>query len=247
MFAKLGTAMRRYLITGTLVLLPVMVTIYLLVSTFTLIDGILGRLVELVVGHRVPGAGTVLTILFTFAIGVIAANMVGRRLIDFVERLLTRIPIVRPIYLSVKQIIDAISLTQKSSFSRVVMIEYPRKGLYSIGFLTSEGLGEVQHRTDEHVVCVFVPTTPNPTSGWFVLVPRNEVVPLDMTVEDAFKLIISGGMLVPEWKGTTGDTQEPEKPTDPQPMTAAGVGSAARSAGNSTSATTRLVKTTGNS
>ena len=133
--------------------------------------------------------------------GLFAANYVGKKLIGFGERIVVRIPLVRSIYLTVKQIVDAFMHGGKNmAFKRVVLIEYPRKGIYSIGFITAESNGEVQAKTKENVMSVFLPTTPNPTSGYLLFVPREDVVVLDMSVEDGLKLVVSGGIIAPEYK-----------------------------------------------
>ena len=131
-------------------------------------------------------------------IGIIAANYFGKRFVDFWESFLERIPLVRNIYSAVKRFVEIILSDSTQSFSRVLLIEYPRKGLYSLSFQTSKNLGEIQQKTGEDVVCVFVPTTPNPTSGLILMVPENDVIEFDMNVEDALKMVISLGVVVPD-------------------------------------------------
>lgn len=136
-------------------------------------------------------------------IGALSRLVFGKLLVGSVERLMNRVPLVKTIYGTVKQIIDTIAQQKKAVFQRAVMIEFPRSGLYSIGFLTSEANGEVQFKTDSEVWNVFVPTTPNPTSGWLIMVPKEDVILLDMTIGDAMKLIISGGAVVPVFDPAT--------------------------------------------
>lgn len=194
--------MRKYFITGLFVLLPLVVTLYVLFLGFSIVDGILGTIIARVMGRNIHGAGTVLTLALIFATGVFATNVIGRKIIFLGETVFLHIPIVRNIYQGVKQLLDAFSnSTSKEAFKRVVMLEYPRKDVYSIAFLTSESSGEIQARTHKNCVTVFVPTTPNPTSGFFLVVPSDQCTYLDMSVEEAFKLIISGGVIVPSWKG----------------------------------------------
>lgn len=132
-------------------------------------------------------------------IGILARNFLGRRVLRIGETLLTRIPIVSRVYIALKQISQAFWGQNKTVFTGVVLLEYPRKGLFTIGFVTSPGRGEVKAKSDEKLLNVFLPTTPNPTSGWFVMVPEKHAVPLDMKVEDALKMVISGGAVVPEY------------------------------------------------
>jgi uncharacterized membrane protein len=134
---------------------------------------------------------------------MMAKSLFGRQVILFTERIFSRIPIARGIYSTVKQITNAFG-HDPSSFKRVVMVEYPRKGLYTLGFYTGESNGEIQGRAGKKVLNIFLPTTPNPTSGWLVLIPEEDVIFLDTSVEDGLKYIISGGVVVPPWKGRGG-------------------------------------------
>lgn len=178
-------------------LAPLAITLYILRALFGVLDNTLGNVVARIVGFRIPGIGAVLTLLFTAGVGMVAANVGGRQLIAFGERLLTRIPLVRSVYVSVKQLIDAFALQNKGVFLAVVMIEYPRPGIYSIGFMTNRGSEALSRQTGEELIGVFIPTTPNPTSGFFMLVPAEDCQVLDMTIEEAFKVIISGGVFMP--------------------------------------------------
>lgn len=136
----------------------------------------------------------------TMLIGALARNFLGRRIIRLGETVVETIPIVNRVYIAFRQISRAFWGRNKSVFTRVVLLEYPRRGLYTLGFVTSAGKGEVKARTEEKLLNVFLPTTPNPTSGWFVMVPEDHAVLLDMKVEDALKMIISGGAVVPEYR-----------------------------------------------
>jgi len=159
--------------------------------------------------HQADGAGPlywywsvvafVLTLGLISLIGLAARYYVGRKLIEFGENILLRVPLLNKVYLALKQINEAFATSKKSAFKTVVLVQFPRQGIYSIGFITSEQHKEVQSKTKEHVVCVFVPTTPNPTTGFLVLVPEQEVVKLDMSVADAIKFIISLGTVSPEF------------------------------------------------
>jgi uncharacterized membrane protein len=197
---------RKFFLTGLIIMLPALITIYVLGFTFNWIDSILGNLFREYLGLRIPGLGFLITIATIFAVGLVASNVFGQKLLKLMESAFANIPLVKPIYSSVSQIIAAFSAQRSKVFESVAMIEYPRKGLYAIGFITGLGAGEVQEKTSQDVVTMFLPTTPNPTSGFLLLIPRKELIPMDMSVEEAMKLIISAGVVVPEWpKKTTGE------------------------------------------
>jgi uncharacterized membrane protein len=169
-----------------------------------------------------------LMIALTVLIGILARNFLGRRVLRIGETFLTKIPIVSRVYIALKQISQAFWGQNKTVFTGVVLLEYPRKGLFTIGFVTSPGRGEVKAKSDEKLLNVFLPTTPNPTSGWFVMVPEKHAVPLDMKVEDALKMVISGGAVVPEYPRLgnvpkpTPDEEQEESPREqevPTPQT----------------------------
>ncbi len=190
--------LRRYLITGIIVTAPVGVTIWVLWNFFMFIDvrakKILGESFS-----QVPGVGFILFFATIILVGIFATNLIGKRMISFGEKVMTRIPLANRIYKAVQQISTAFLGSTGSVFHKVVLVEYPRRGVYSLGFLTTEGTGEVQHKTEAQVVCVFVPTTPNPTSGMLIFVPLDQVIHLDMTTEDGLKLVISGGVVAPPY------------------------------------------------
>lgn len=189
--------LRRWFITGLVVLLPVIVTIWALSFGFNLLDGLWRSLLAYLLGYYVPGIGALLTVTLTVAAGAVATNVIGRRLIGWGERLLTRIPVVSTVYTTTKQIVDLLAGEQKTAFQRVVLVEYPRRGVYSVGFLTAAGCPPpAQEAVGEEMWSVFVPTAPNPTSGWVVMVPKSQCRVLGMTVDEAFRYIISGGVLV---------------------------------------------------
>jgi uncharacterized membrane protein len=208
--------LRNLFITGLLVLVPLSATALIVFKLFDLIDrGIrnllkpyFSDLTEMVFNKPLPippyGIGLVLTVLIILFVGMIARNFIGRRLILLMEIIMLRVPLVNKIYLAIKQISEAILQRDKNLFQKAVLIEYPRRDLYSIGFLTSEAPPSV-NPIDEECVCVFVATTPNPTSGVLVVVPKSDVIPLDITVEEAMKLVISGGVVHPdEFRKKTG-------------------------------------------
>ncbi len=183
------TQLKKSFFTGLLVVIPISVTIYILVF-------LIGVLNNLLPFSFLPyGTGLVLTIILITLIGFMTTNILGKRLIDVGERFISSIPLVKNVYTSVKQISDAMLTAKGKSFRRVVLIEYPRKGIYTLAFVTGISKGEVQDKTQGNVINLFVPTTPNPTSGFYLMVPEVDVINLDMSVEDAFKLLISGGMV----------------------------------------------------
>ncbi len=196
---------RRYIIAGILVWLPIGVTIFLVRILIGLLDRTLVLIPqryrpEELLGFAIPGLGIVLTIIILLVTGVLAANIVGRSMVGLWESLLERIPVVRSVYSAAKNFAEMVFSDSSQSFKKVLLIEYPRKGLYSPAFQTSSALGEVQERTGEDVICTFVPTTPNPTSGFIIIVPRKDVIELDMEVDEALKMIISLGVVVPGWR-----------------------------------------------
>jgi uncharacterized membrane protein len=196
--------LRRYLVAGLLIWLPVGVTILVFKVLLDLMDELLFLIPaayrpETLLGFRIPGLGAILAFIVLLTTGVLAANLFGRRLILWYEGLLNRIPFVRTIYSGVKNFTEVVFSDSGSSFKKVLLIEYPRNGLYSIAFQTSEDLREVQAVTERTVVTAFIPTTPNPTSGFIVFVPREDVIELTMSVEEALKMIISLGVVVPKW------------------------------------------------
>jgi uncharacterized membrane protein len=197
--------LRRYLVTGLLIWIPIGVTIFV----FRVLLGLMDRLLfllpnrlrpEELLGFPVPGLGAALAVILLLGTGMLGANFIGRRLVTFYESLLSRIPLVRSVYGAVKNFAEIVLSDSGTSFKKVLLIEYPRKGLYSIAFQTSDNPEEVQSHTGETVITVFLPTTPNPTSGFMIFVPKDEVVELQMTVEEALKMVVSLGVVVPKWR-----------------------------------------------
>ncbi|ACL72229.1 protein of unknown function DUF502 [Thioalkalivibrio sulfidiphilus HL-EbGr7] len=196
--------LRKYLITGLVVWVPLVITFFVVKFLVDLMDNSLLLLPpawrpEALFGFKIPGLGVVLAAVILLVTGLVTANLLGRKLVDLWESVLQRIPLVRSIYSAVKQVMETLLGAGGDSFRKVLMIEYPRKGIWTLGFQTGVGVGEVQSRTSKEVVTVFVPTTPNPTSGFIILVPRDEVVELDMSVEDGLKFVMSLGVVSPRW------------------------------------------------
>jgi len=203
MIKRVQKSIKGVFLTGIAAVIPLGVTIYILY----LIIGMMNKLVKIVPARfhpdqflpfHLPGLGVIITLILIFTIGLVTRSYLGKKLGSFGERLVRQIPLVRGIYNALKQFVDAVFSDRGQSFKKAVLIEYPRKGLYSIAFVTGVSRGEVQTKTSQRCVNVFIPTTPNPTSGFYIMVPEGDMIGLDMTVEEAFTLIISGGIVSPE-------------------------------------------------
>lgn len=195
-------ALRRYLVAGLLVWVPLGVTLLIVTFLVDLIDQTLLLLPEIVqpehlLGFRIPGLGVVLTAIIVLVTGMIVTNLFGMQLYTIGERILQRIPLVRSIYAAVKQVTESMFSSGKS-FRKVVLVEYPRHGMWSLAFQTGSGAEEIRNKTGRDIANVFIPTTPNPTSGFFLMVPQEDVIELDMSVDDGLKLLLSVGVVVPE-------------------------------------------------
>jgi uncharacterized membrane protein len=189
-----GKKMRRQLLTGIIVVVPLGATILILVWIFTSIDNILQPVIQLIVGRPVPGVGFGITIVLIYLVGVIASNVGGKKLIKYGESLLAKIPVVRPLYISIKQILESFSSSGKTGLVQTVLVEFPRKGIWTVGFITNESppqSGKVQ-------LSIFIPTSPNPTSGFLQIVSEDEVVRTDIPVDEALKMVVSAGKISPE-------------------------------------------------
>ena len=216
--------LRRYLVAGVLVWLPLGVTFFLLRFLIGLMDRTLNLLPERFrpdqwslpewvpeglkawLPDAIPGLGVILTIIVLLLTGLLAANIVGRSIVGGWEALLDRIPVVRSIYSAAKNFAEIVFSDSGNAFKKVLLVEYPRKGIYTLTFQTATEVGEIQARTGEDVVACFVPTTPNPTSGFIILVPKRDAIELDMEVDEAVKLVMSLGVVVPRW--TKAETAE---------------------------------------
>jgi uncharacterized membrane protein len=196
--------MKKYLIAGLLVWMPLGITFLVVRAIVDFLDRSLLLLPyayqpDNLLGFHIPGFGVVLAVTMVLATGMIVANFLGRRIVVAWESLLARIPVVRNLYAGIKQVLEAVLAADGKSFRKVLLVEYPRKGVWSLAFMTSSDLGEVQEKTAGDVVSVFIPTTPNPTSGFVLMVQRSEVIEMDMTVEEGLKMIISMGVVVPRF------------------------------------------------
>jgi uncharacterized membrane protein len=194
----LKTALRRYFLTGLLLVIPIWGTILVLKTLFIAVDGILGNtLAELVPDHYIPGLGIITLVLLIFLVGLFAANFIGRQIVSHWEDWLNRLPLVRGIYSTLKSMMDILSFSERGSYRRVVLIQFPKNGHYCFAFVTGMTKGETTALGQDALVHVYVPTSPNPTSGYFLLVPEREVTSVDISIEEAMKLIVSGGLYTP--------------------------------------------------
>ncbi len=193
--------LRRYLVAGVLVWLPLLASVWVITVIVQLTDRILLLLPEAyrpeaLVGFPLPGLGIVVAMVVLLATGLLVTNLIGRRLVQYWDSLIRRIPLVRSIHGSVKSFAEGV-FANENAFRKVVMIQYPRVGVWTICFVTADEVPEVSEKTGAQHACVYVPTTPNPTSGFIMMVPRNEIVELDMSVDAAMKMIITCGVVLP--------------------------------------------------
>ena len=199
---KRSISLRRLLVAGTLVWLPIIATVWVVSFFVALMDRTLVLLPEkfqpdVLFGVHVPGLGVIFAFVVVLLTGLLVTNLIGRQLVGYWEDLMQRIPLVRSVYGGVRSFTESV-LSSSNSFRQVVAVEYPRAGIWSIGFVTAEDVAEVSRRTGQHVKCVFVSTAPNPTSGFIILVPREQLIPLEMSIDAAMKMIVTCGVVLPE-------------------------------------------------
>jgi uncharacterized membrane protein len=196
--------LRNYFLAGILVTAPISITVYLSWLFINFVDRTITPIIpvkynpETYLPFGIPGLGLIVLVVALTLVGAITAGYFGRLFVRMSERVLARMPVVRSIYGALKQIFETVLARQSDAFRQVALIEYPRRGIWAIGFLTGATEGEVQRRTDEKMLNVFLPTTPNPTSGFLLFVPREEVVFLDMSVEEGIKMVVSAGIVTPQ-------------------------------------------------
>ncbi|MEQ8285242.1 DUF502 domain-containing protein [Thalassospira sp.] len=212
--------MRAYFLTGVLVSAPLAITFGL---AWWFIEFVDSKVIPLIPAHYnpenylpvgyedygIPGFGLLVILVFITIVGWFTTNFAGRALIKLYERILGRIPAVRSIYSAIKQILETVLANQSNAFRQAVLLEYPRRGMWAVGFITGETKGEVQHLTEDTVINIFLPTTPNPTSGFLLFVPKRDLVILDMTVEEAIKMVMSGGIVTPPDRRPLDEQQKP--------------------------------------
>jgi uncharacterized membrane protein len=207
--------LRASFLTGIVVIAPVALTIWLIWTIMGWIDGFVLPLVpsrfnpEEYIGINLRGVGVIFFLVFTVFVGWVAKGLIGRSLIRFAESLVERMPVIRSIYSGVKQIAETIFAQSERNFEKACLVQYPRKGIWAIGFISTDARGEISDRAETmgKLISVFVPTTPNPTSGFLLFFPAEDVIELDMTIEDAAKLVISAGLVYPNAK----DPSQPAK------------------------------------
>jgi uncharacterized membrane protein len=215
----LATKLRNYFLAGVIVVAPISITFFIVWQVVQVVDNNVGKLLparynpETYLPFSVPGIGVLLMVVLITLIGMFAAGFVGRTLMRTSERLLNRMPVIRSIYGTLKQIFETVFSHSSQSFREVVLIEYPRRGIWAIGFLTGTTRGEIQERVEPKLLNIFLPTTPNPTSGFLLFVPKEDVLRLDMSVEDGIKMVISSGIVAPE------PATLPVRQRSPQPAT----------------------------
>jgi uncharacterized membrane protein len=205
MLIRLRTKIRTYLVTGLLTILPIVATIFIINFCIDSFDKLFGSpFRDFVERYGFPGIKIVvfavefgIAIVLITLVGLFVTNFIGRTILGWTEGLLARVPIISRIYSAIKQLIQTLFLRKQDTFTSVVLVEYPRKGIHSIGLVMSETKGEIKKISKEELLNVFIPTTPNPTSGFLLVVPKKETIPLDMSVEDGIKLIVSGGIIIP--------------------------------------------------
>ena len=203
---------KRYFITGLLIWIPLAITVWVLTAIIGAMDQSLHLLPEAIhpdklLGIHIPGVGTVLTLLVIFLTGLVTANIIGQRLLRFWEGVLSRIPVVKSVYYSVKQVSDTLFSSSGEAFRKALLVQYPREGIWTIAFQTGQPGGDVVNYLDGEYVSIYVPTTPNPTSGFFLMLPRKDVIELDMSVDEALKYIISMGVVAPPMRNPAGRAQ----------------------------------------
>jgi len=198
-----GLQLKKYLITGLLIWVPLVITVWVLSFLVGTLDQTLlllpdGWQPRAWLGFNIPGLGVLLTLAVVLLTGMFGANMIGQRLVKVWESLLNRIPVVKSLYSSVKQVSDTLFSSSGQAFRKALLVQYPRQGSWTIAFLTGQPGGDVANHLTGEYVSVYIPTTPNPTSGFFLMMPRADVIELDMNVDEALKYIISMGVVPPE-------------------------------------------------
>jgi len=196
--------LRRWFFAGLLVSAPILLTGYIIWLIVDIIDGQVSQLLpahlnpQEYLSFHLPGIGLIIAVITIIVIGALTTGFIGRSLIKLGERLVNSVPVIRSVYGAIKQIMETIMASQSDAFREVVLVEYPRKGIWAIGFVTGTTKGEVQNMSSENLINVFVPTTPNPTSGFLLFFRREEAITLEMGVEEAVKMVVSGGIVTPD-------------------------------------------------
>ena len=214
---RLKNRIKHYLLTGLIVVVPVAITLYIIQALIGVMDAFLSVIPQpyqpdTLLGFHLPGLGLVLLIILLFVVGIATHNYAGKKMVVFGEALVRRIPVVRNIYQALKQFTEAIFLNSGGHFKQVVMLEFPRKGIFSLGFSAGPARGELERQAGERIWHIFIPCTPNPTTGYYVLAPEKDLLFLQMSVEEAFKLIISGGLIAPRFDSQPSSSSASQPP-----------------------------------
>jgi uncharacterized membrane protein len=193
---------KQIFLTGLAVTIPIGVTIYILFFLITLMDGFFLLIPAAyhpnnMLGFHIPGLGVIVTVILIFVCGLIIKSYIGKKVVAIGEDIVQKIPVIGSIYRATKQVVDGMFTDRGRNFKKVVLLEFPRKGMYTIGFVTGRAEGQLWKQIEGESLCVFVPTTPNPTSGYFVMVPEKDLITSDMSVEEAFTLVMSCGIVLP--------------------------------------------------
>jgi len=205
---SLGVRLRNWFLAGVLVTAPIGITIYVAWAVIAWIDQSVASLLPAPFNPNtylpvdVPGVGLIMLVVGLTLVGFLTANLLGRVLVRWGEQIVARMPVVRSLYAAVKQILESVLGSSATSFSEVVLVEYPRREMWTLGLIIGETYGEIQTKTGQKLYNVYLPTTPNPTSGYLVFLPREQMIHLDMSVEDCMKMIVSGGLVTPAYKTT---------------------------------------------
>lgn len=207
--------LRAYLFAGVLVTAPIFITFYLAWLFVTFVDSKITPLIphnynpETYLPFALPGLGLIILLIVLVLVGALTAGFFGRLWGRVSDRILNQMPVIRNVHSAIKQILETVLAQQSNAFREAVLIEYPRRGIWAVGFLTGTTKGEVQNMTEEECINVFLPTTPNPTSGFLLFVPRKDIAPLSMTVEEAIKMVISGGIVTPPDRRSESEKETP--------------------------------------
>ena len=206
MLKNLNRRLRNIFLTGLLVALPISLTIFILSFLFRSLDTLSPVFTHWLIllgaplpqGYQIPFLGVIMTFVIVFLVGAVTTNIFGKKILHLWEEIIEKIPFVRRIYKGTKQVVSSFATMDTTSFTKVILIEFPRKGAHAIGFVTGKTRGEIKHFTSNKHLKIFVPTTPNPTSGFIIFAEPNEFIELDMTIEEGIKFVISGGIVSPE-------------------------------------------------
>ena len=206
MLKNLNRRLRNIFLAGLLIALPISITIFILSFLFRSLDTLSPVFTHWLIllgaplpqGYQIPFLGVIMTFVIVFLVGAVTTNIFGKKLLHLWEEIIEKIPFVRRIYKGTKQVVSSFATMDTTSFTKVILIEFPRKGAHAIGFVTGKTRGEIKHFTSDNHLKVFVPTTPNPTSGFFIFAEPSEFIELDLTIEEGIKFVISGGIVSPE-------------------------------------------------